>query len=531
MKCTQCGNEFEGNFCPVCGTKAQPAVSAGAGQSAAQPPQNAGQSAQGAPPQNSAPAADGAEQSAAQEQRLTAPEPVQKPKPSGLVLPISTIILNSVWTSLYGVLSILNILLCGGSWRFLPTDGIIIGVVLLACAALIIGIAAIMQYNFKWGVNLSNRYRRRFMRKKRPSEIVSKWSCDPKKQFWFQEICMWAFGLLSISVVLLDWFLLGRGSTATIFIEVIYFLLSIGLLCAFFLWQKKYGRTVNLAYYGKEKPNKNDKPIVTYGQVEAALRQYEAEWENYLLYKPKKRSFERGAVFTSGNASTLLWLRVKGLRILAALIAAVLIVCISVFSVQAVTNIFRPQWASRAEVGMSTGEIDTLFGDPYEHDTETNTYRYYSEPYRGLLEESENFDPDDIQDLNDFGNALLEAAQLAERMRTTQYSYIEVVFEQSAVVSFLFDPSRTEERTGISGSGAERTVLSAEIEQGAETGTAVVTTEYEDGSLWKARVEGSLTEGATETAGSTVTLRCFDPYAQEYFTVQATVTEIPEYTW
>ena len=44
MKCTQCGTEFEGSICPVCGTKAQPA------ESAAQTPQ-AGQAAQSTPPQ------------------------------------------------------------------------------------------------------------------------------------------------------------------------------------------------------------------------------------------------------------------------------------------------------------------------------------------------------------------------------------------------------------------------------------------------------------------------------------------------
>ena len=57
MKCTQCGTEFEGNFCPVCGTRAQPAESAGTRQGteqaarAAQTPQNAGQAAQSVPPQ------------------------------------------------------------------------------------------------------------------------------------------------------------------------------------------------------------------------------------------------------------------------------------------------------------------------------------------------------------------------------------------------------------------------------------------------------------------------------------------------
>lgn len=49
MKCTQCGNEFEGNFCPVCGTGA--ALPQGS-QSA--PPAQAGGAGQGTPPQGTA---------------------------------------------------------------------------------------------------------------------------------------------------------------------------------------------------------------------------------------------------------------------------------------------------------------------------------------------------------------------------------------------------------------------------------------------------------------------------------------------
>ena len=77
----------------------------------------------------------------------------------------------------------------------------------------------------------------------------------------------------------------------------------------------------------------------------------------------------------------------------------------------------------------------------------------------------------------------------------------------------------------------ERTVVSATIEQGAETGTAVVTTEYSLGALWKARLEGALAEGSTETVGETVTLTCYDPYMQQNFTVQAVVVEAAEEEW
>ena len=80
----------------------------------------------------------------------------------------------------------------------------------------------------------------------------------------------------------------------------------------------------------------------------------------------------------------------------------------------------------------------------------------------------------------------------------------------------------------------ERTVVSATIEQGAATGTAVVDTQYISsggGALWKARLEGALAEGTTETVGETVTLTCYDPYMQQNFTVQAVVVEAAEEEW
>ena len=307
------------------------------------------------------------------------------------------------------------------------------------------------------------------------------------------------------------------------------FLLLVFVVVKLFLPRHKGNKEVKLAYYGKEKLSKGDKPIVTYGQVEQALRAYQTEWENYMLYKAKVRSYERGAVFTASSASRLLWLRVIGLRILAFVLSAALIVLVGVFACNSVADIFRTDKFALAEIGMTEQEIRGVFGSPYKEEP-TGTYRYYSQPYRGLLEQSENFDPDSIQNPDDLTSAFLEAAQLAERMRTTQYSYIEVSFGESGAVSLLFELRRTEEESGLSGV-RERTVVSATIEQGAETGTAVVTTEYSLGALWKARLEGALAEGSTETVGETVTLTCYDPYMQQNFTVQAVVIEAAEEEW
>ena len=153
-----------------------------------------------------------------------------------------------------------------------------------------------------------------------------------------------------------------------------------------------------------------------------------------------------------------------------------------------------------------------------------------------LLERNKNFDISSVQDWNDLENAFADA----QALYTTEYAYIEVQFEltgslsgstnwwNTAMRSIFFDPSRTEQTRDNKKNVRERDVTVAEIEQGASAGTAVVTVHYDDGSIWRAEVSGTLAEGSADTVGETVTLSCYDPYAtptDSTFTVQATVVE------
>ncbi len=582
MKCTQCGTEFEGSICPVCGTRAQPAESAGgAGQSAAQTPQ-AGQAAQSTPPQirkcpvcgaergntpfcamcghkfdekerteepspfseyaaakpQGAPSAESAPQPNAgagqgapvyvqtvSVQAVRPPDPAPRPQKNALVRP---------WVNFWGNM-------CVGlltfTWLFFffafivavplqPTtrDLLYVLVALVLCVVISVFVPQFFFRRGKWGTRAYKTFLKNMQRNKKGASDLVDLRAGHRVSFFFLLAFFALWTVLFVLFVIFHFF----SSLVLLFCGLLL-VVAAGLLIFLGIALQKGNKEVNLAYYGKEKLSKGDKPIVTYGRVEQALRAYQTEWENYMLYKAKVRSYERGAVFTASSASRLLWLRVIGLRILAFVLSAALIVLVGVFACNSVADIFRTDKFALAEIGMTEQEIRGVFGSPYKEEP-TGTYRYYSQPYRGLLEQSENFDPDSIQNPDDLTSALLEAAQLAERMRTTQYSYIEVSFGESGAVSLLFELRRTEEESGLSGV-RERTAVSATIEQGAETGTAVVTTEYSLGALWKARLEGALTEGSTETVGETVTLTCYDPYMQQNFTVQAVVVEAAEEEW
>lgn len=543
MKCTQCGTEFEGSFCPACGTRAAPpAGSAGAGQGAAQPPQSAGQAVQSATPSSCASANAGTVQQTMGEP----PKAVEKPTPSPRVRQMSAAVLNKVVGNLQlpGAFLLLAVVYAlGWCLEFIKTilleDIIYLSLGMFLCTAIILTVFLLANYKFKWGTRVYTAFKKYFFsdklfaqyRRKRPEQRLSKFQCSPKRllilgilNFWAPVLCFLCAAIVGLTMG--DLF---ANISAAFLIETgVYGLLCIAFIVYGIVYLKKYGKATYLAFYGREKPLRKDKPIVTYGQLGEELHAYQTAWENYLLYKPRKRSYERGTVFTSGNATTILWLRVNGLRILALLLSLGVIIYIYFVVLTYIWNPVRKDKAEYLEIGMGSYEVSRLLGDPFEGEESDGSsqyvWTYYDNYYTKLLERSAELGLGDVENAEDFMNTFAEALELESKLQTQEHGYIEVTFDEFVVAGVFYDPSRVLEDTAAK-SLRERLTLSEEIEQGAETGTAVVTTEYEDGSLWKARVEGSLTEGAAETVGETVTLRCFDPYAQEYFTVQATVVE------
>ena len=171
----------------------------------------------------------------------------------------------------------------------------------------------------------------------------------------------------------------------------------------------------------------------------------------------------------------------------AAIAAIVLVVIVIIVIVAALSNKFRIGVVEKIEIGDSRQSVIELLGDPYDYREGSSTFTYYSNNYLKLLEENDNFDPNDIQDWEDFENAFGEAVELEQKLQTEKYKYIEVRFDgEGCVASVFFDASRTEE-TKLE----PKTVKKYEV---LETSGSEVTyiVRYQDGSYMLGIATGSL---------------------------------------
>ena len=168
--------------------------------------------------------------------------------------------------------------------------------------------------------------------------------------------------------------------------------------------------------------------------------------------------------------------------VIVVLVIAVLLAVIIPVSVH-FSNHFRIGYVQKIEMGATREQVIELFGEPYDYNENAYTFEYYDNSYRKLLEENDSFDPDNIQDWNDFEDAFNDALKLEQKLQTQEYKYIKVTFDSDGLVSSVFfDAARTEENKGekktpTSGSPVKYSVYTYET----EVSCAV---EYSDGSYY-----------------------------------------------
>ena len=290
-------------------------------------------------------------------------------------------------------------------------------------------------------------------------------------------------------------------------------------------------KTLLKAVYGTETPARGAKPIVTHGELAAALRKYDKDWEDYLLYKARKAAFERHSFLSSDDERKRLLVR----NILPRIACWVIILALTWITFTTywpyATNIFRRDKLAFIQVGMSSAEIEERLGSPYE--TKNSILQYYPRHYEQLLEENDAFDPGSLEDMDDLEGAFEDSVKL----ETTEFAYIEITlcsqadapeeYGATVVQSIFFDPARTRKDTTV-GEMKSITVLFAEIEQGAQYGAVVADISYEDGSFWRGLVQAS-PEG--DANGDTVTLSWWDSLSKQTHTAQATIVEAYSNTW
>ena len=164
-------------------------------------------------------------------------------------------------------------------------------------------------------------------------------------------------------------------------------------------------------------------------------------------------------------------------------------------------NIFRIDKVDDIVLGNSKQTVIAMLGEPYRYQESSLTFTYYSSGYLKLLEKNDNFNPDDIEDWNDFEDAFEEAAKLEQELQTKKHKYIEVHFDADGYeTSVFFDNARREQTKDKRKTFKKYDVLDifeSEIEYSVTykdgsyyLGTAIGTFEERDGEtflLWNDR--------------------------------------------
>lgn len=551
MKCTKCGTEFEGNFCPNCGTSRN--AEALCPQCGKPRKENArfcpdcgydflAQNAQPQPTQQTAP-------------QPPAPAPFPKPTPLASAYayhPSVTLALAVMVMMLFICFSapLLTSLPERRYLKYLTTTDILVFVRnILFCIALCTICVVLLYKKFPWGdpISLHKSHIRRMKRlnKEQAKKKQISYSFQdilPAKEVSFIVMPFWKLSLFILMAVLLYsaslavcvYFAVGRN----LWICLISAFLTAGFLSLFFLiyaytakGSAKQRKTLLKAVYGTETPARGAKPVITVGELNAALKKYDKDWEDYLLYKARKAAFERHSFLSSDDERKRLLVRNNLPRIVCwVIILALTWITFTTYWPYA-ANTFRRDKLDFIQVGMSSAEIEERLGSPYE--AKNSILQYYPRHYEQLLEENDAFDPGSLEDMDDLEGAFEDSVKL----ETTEFAYIEITlcsqadapegYGASLVQSIFFDPARTRKNTTV-GEMKSLTVLFAEIEQGAQYGAVVADISYEGGSFWRGLVQAS-PEG--DANGDTVTLSWWDSLSKQTHTAQATIVEAYSNTW
>ena len=201
--------------------------------------------------------------------------------------------------------------------------------------------------------------------------------------------------------------------------------------------------------------------------------------------------------------------------LIAAVLLAILIPTISFFS-----NKFRIGVVEKINLGDSREQVLDLLGEPYNYKEGSSFFEYYSDNYRKLLEQNDSFDPDDIEDWNDFGDAFDEALELEQKLQTEEYQYISVSFDSDGGVSSVFlDTARCEQNTEKK-TLKSYSLLNETVYAYAET-ELFYTAEYTDGSYYM----GATPDSVNATEVGNLMIQWKDRYGNECSYPVEVVTE------
>ena len=525
MKCNKCGTEFEGNFCPNCGEKAESTahtsehinvtVSAG-----------------------SVPIPD--------YKKITDPAivvvPADKPEKSilaNLVSPcVSTIALTSWAVMLIAAIP----LFANTGLTLIPVDLTVFLLVLFSVAALSVIVPIFTNAHAR---NTAGALRRMNKDRNKPAR--------PRSFILPNLLACILLGLILPAVLyifigsIVDSIVPDNGSFVSSFMRPVFrYLLvvsAVPFMTGFFycIWLMINRKKINSIFYGQECPNAKKVFLLTYKSIESEIKRYRAAWEAYWVYRAATREYvhDEDDPFTAKDALRVIRGKSTVLRIAAIVLTILLIALIIYKGFTFIGSVFRMDKISAVRIGFSQSELDGILHNHYNgnstrFDSTDYVWKYYDQKYTSLLRQNDSFDPDDIEDMDDLENAFNDALALENKLQTQNHAYIEVRFGTDSmtgttyVSSIFYDPACTEEdryETRVSDDTYE--ILLAEIERNALTATVVYTANYTDGSYLKALTTAYLASGeSTATPGGSVTVTWTDTFGNNYEAEATVVSEL-----
>lgn len=497
MKCTNCGREFEGTFCPDCGTKAATQERCPVcGKEHAADEQfcpNCGYNFTGASAQMN------------KERR-------KRPLKPDLLLPLTSIPLTIAgWAGA----------LCFFFFLAIARSPLVVSdiVITFLFAIAVVALAAAFSYVYWMDAFGGGLFKLRGLQKKGSK------SASPK-DFLRKHLIYFAIMEVCFAVVAV-WFsftedkfsIRNAGSHTAYGIGVaVLLIIPVISLILYLVWWKKHEKQINIAYYG-ENADKNTPSSVTYAQIADELIRYSAAWVDYwggvFHRNPKTTEAEQTKKRSPYKGS--LWGGIVRLIALALTITLV-VLCLRGNGLYVERNIFHIEKIDVIDLGDTHEVVEHVLFAPYSRDADSLTWTYYDDNFKKLLEQNDNFDPSDIQDWNDFEDAFNDAAAL----ETTSFSYIEVHFTREEpnsgdylVSSIFFDPSRRYRNANYTHSLESCEAIGVSVDE--ETGSVTVSYSavYTDGSFYKGTAAGTVGDDAEILPGRTVTLSWRDYFGNE----------------
>lgn len=283
--------------------------------------------------------------------------------------------------------------------------------------------------------------------------------------------------------------------------------------------------------YGTPKPTKQQEPIVTFEELLAPRKEYEAKVKAYRTYKKQLAVYKWQAARYKAQKPyepvPKAVIAVRTHRVPLCVSGALLVAAIVVLSVtlSVLGNIFRVPVIDKIQIGDTREQVISVLGKPYGYEEDSNDYvwEYYGKNYQKLLDRQEK-----LAAAGNFEDLLA----LEEKLQTTKHSYIEVRFtqqgEEITVSSVTFEPARLPADSEQKVAKSYKTI-SAEIVREQSLATVVYSVTYTDGSFYKLQTAAALEEGesSSQSVGSRVTVEWQDVYGNEY-TAQAIIVTPPE---